>query len=931
MRLILFFALTIYSTAYAQTTDYGPNTVKSLNGLQELQAFGGPSGNEKEVKYILYNPQSATGELLFLDPSFYNFHDEWYLFRLFTGLTIPGLNDPALGKLTVTTPAELQTVLRERPTLPAGLERVAGRVISNRFYSLSAGDRRLFGLGSVIYSQNYKRPIPQILAFTMVFNDSPNEKQVTDYLQRLTQALHLAKGELKWLPRSQPQEKLADLLRQKPEWKDLIVRAQDFIAPGETKVYSSGGNAGRLKYFAKGKFDPAAIEPEDIVLLEELPDDLPPVRGILTSVPQSPLSHVNLLARGRGTLNAHIADRKMFEDLVAKSASRQPVAILTEDTVGILTVLDLNQEDYSKFQEFFAIHKVALPAVDYAKMDLVYDLTAMKALDRETILRSVGGKAFGMTRLLNTQKIPLPLHPVAISTRAYHEHLAKAVEPLLRQALTDARLNNNARLRYLMLEGAETYNETFSENPTAEMQRMIDGSDASALGQLVKNGGVKEMIEKQPLNPGVEDAVLAMLKRVYPKVPQGQTIRFRSSSDVEDIPGFVGAGLHESFTGYIDPSTQARIYPDNPKKTKKEKQKTAAKAFKRTWASYWNYRAFAERELAGIDHLSGSMGVMIHPGFPENVERANGVLTVKRTSYPFMGTTYEVAINANPGEKSIVRPDGSVEEPQRMKILGYEKTEPYVQEDHPTTSGVRVLNKAQAFQLVKYASQVVERWMSLENANLKPEVQYREYTLDMEFKVVPADWIKNLSPTGADTLLLKQARPLMRLNHVPKELANLQAPRDYLNEGIRILKRVLDNSTLTFDTIEIYKKDTPHDGAFNVEMNFQFKKDIGRFRAGDRVHLNHTEIADSNHGFMHHGPWDLTFSVTPEVAAQKGIVGFQAYEGGGMTVDLNPEGQIQERGPKVEVTDLLLSPEQWVRNYARSKAPPPDPGVISIH
>ncbi|MDP6943129.1 MAG: hypothetical protein QF464_03180, partial [Myxococcota bacterium] len=47
--------------------------------------------------------------------------------------------------------------------------------------------------------------------------------------------------------------------------------------------------------------------PEDIVILEEVPDYLPPVAAIVTAVPQTPLAHLNLLAKSRGTPNVHIA------------------------------------------------------------------------------------------------------------------------------------------------------------------------------------------------------------------------------------------------------------------------------------------------------------------------------------------------------------------------------------------------------------------------------------------------------------------------------------------------------------------------------------------------------------------------------------------------------------------------------------------------
>ena len=39
--------------------------------------------------------------------------------------------------------------------------------------------------------------------------------------------------------------------------------------------------------------------PRDIVIYDTLPNDLPRVAGIMTTVPQTPLSHVNLRRRAR--------------------------------------------------------------------------------------------------------------------------------------------------------------------------------------------------------------------------------------------------------------------------------------------------------------------------------------------------------------------------------------------------------------------------------------------------------------------------------------------------------------------------------------------------------------------------------------------------------------------------------------------------------
>ena len=49
-------------------------------------------------------------------------------------------------------------------------------------------------------------------------------------------------------------------------------------------------------------------------MLKELPLTLPPVRGIIVAKPSSPLSHINILAKGWNIPNVYIKDAdKLFQ------------------------------------------------------------------------------------------------------------------------------------------------------------------------------------------------------------------------------------------------------------------------------------------------------------------------------------------------------------------------------------------------------------------------------------------------------------------------------------------------------------------------------------------------------------------------------------------------------------------------------------------
>src|SRR6185295_2851100 len=53
----------------------------------------------------------------------------------------------------------------------------------------------------------------------------------------------------------------------------------------------------------------------EIIVLNEVPVQLPPVAGIITTLPSTPLSHINLLAKGKGIPNAYIKNaQQLFKE-----------------------------------------------------------------------------------------------------------------------------------------------------------------------------------------------------------------------------------------------------------------------------------------------------------------------------------------------------------------------------------------------------------------------------------------------------------------------------------------------------------------------------------------------------------------------------------------------------------------------------------------
>jgi rifampicin phosphotransferase len=83
------------------------------------------------------------------------------------------------------------------------------------------------------------------------------------------------------------------------------VSASEISANQEYLALNTAKGVGRIHVIDKLD-DTVEIGYNEILVLKELPLDLPPVAGIIVSQPSSPLSHVNLLAKGWNIPNAYV-------------------------------------------------------------------------------------------------------------------------------------------------------------------------------------------------------------------------------------------------------------------------------------------------------------------------------------------------------------------------------------------------------------------------------------------------------------------------------------------------------------------------------------------------------------------------------------------------------------------------------------------------
>ncbi len=92
-----------------------------------------------------------------------------------------------------------------------------------------------------------------------------------------------------------------------------VIRTEDLYANVSYTPLTTGQTYGRLRIIE----GPEAVSARDVVVYRTLPNTLSHVAGIITEVPQTPLSHINLKAKQNHTPNAYIREAATLPEVAA--------------------------------------------------------------------------------------------------------------------------------------------------------------------------------------------------------------------------------------------------------------------------------------------------------------------------------------------------------------------------------------------------------------------------------------------------------------------------------------------------------------------------------------------------------------------------------------------------------------------------------------
>jgi Pyruvate phosphate dikinase, AMP/ATP-binding domain len=454
------------------------------------------------------------------------------------------------------------------------------------------------------------------------------------------------------------------------------------------------------------------LRADEIYVLPETVADLPPVAGILTAGAGNPLSHVQLLARNLGVPNVAV-DPSLLPELRANDG--RPI-VLAVSAAGLVEI----SADGPRWDGVFG--KEAKPDAnvtfepDLAKLDLsrkdFVSLTELRASDSGRIVGPKAAKlgqlkAHFPDRVAPGVGIPFGLYRAAVLDRPYRNS-GKTVYQWMVESFR--------RLEAMPAGSPET--NAFAEQLRAEIYSIVRGTEPG---------------------PDFRQRLRAAMAREFgPNFDGGVFVR--SDTNVEDLPGFTGAGLNLTLFNVVG--------FDN-----------IVKGISEVWASPYTRRAWAWRQshMKGPEHVypavlllrtvpSDISGVMITQDVDTGDRDVLSVAVNEGVGGAVEGQAAEsVRIDRKTGN---VRLMATATAPRRMAPLakgGIAKL--------PTSGAETLLGPGEVKQLVAFAEEIAAKFP-------QPGEDGKPVAADVEFAFVDGRlWLLQIRP-------FNESRAARRASHL---------------------------------------------------------------------------------------------------------------------------------------------------------------------
>jgi hypothetical protein len=432
-----------------------------------------------------------------------------------------------------------------------------------------------------------------------------------------------------------------------------------FFGTGDIVAYHPAVSYGYLKAMSREDVAAGNYTSKDILLLDDIPLDLGPVSGIITSIPQVPLSHIMLRAVNQNVPDVFVLGAEDRREIQANLGKLVQLTVQPDNSFTVKGADDLPDIE-QRATEYFANRVRPLPPLE-ADLSVTAFLRWSAQAFQPSAVKSYGAKG------ANFASLDLALRKTGVDRRdydgsflipfsAYRDHVQGR---LTAQLCEKAAKSCNNELNVPCEEAAQLCTTFAGQSKTIEEAVEQTTSDRNVMSDTSRRrqrlAFARALIEKADASPTLLDTLETTILAHY---SANTRIRFRSSTNAEDLPGLNGAGLYESKSGCIQDDLDAangvaadqgsacrtpletqrilkrlsELDPARDKVTiealKKDlRQKfPLANAVRKVFASLWTDRAFITRDYYNIDHTKVFMGILAHPAFVD--ESANGVLAI---------------------------------------------------------------------------------------------------------------------------------------------------------------------------------------------------------------------------------------------------------------------------------------------------------------
>ncbi|MGZ8981847.1 MAG: PEP/pyruvate-binding domain-containing protein, partial [Burkholderiaceae bacterium] len=302
----------------------------------------------------------------------------------------------------------------------------------------------------------------------------------------------------------------------------------------------------------------ANFRADGIYVLPETVADLPPIAGIMTAGAGNPLSHVQLLARNLGIPNVAV-DQSLLPDL--RKVDGRP-AVLAVSAGGLVEIAD----DGPQWDAVFGKAQQPTAAIMFEPDLKKLDLSVRGFVSLDTLRANDSGRIVG---------------PKAAKLGELKSHFPDRVAPgvglpfgLYRATVLDRPYRNTGKTVYQWMV------ESFRK-----LETLPAGSrEAQQFAEQLRTEIYSTIIKTDPGPQFREQLRAAMAKEFGPNFRGGVFIR--SDTNVEDLPGFTGAGLNLTLFNIVG-------------------FENIVKGILEVWASPYTQRAWAWRQahMKGPEHI----------------------------------------------------------------------------------------------------------------------------------------------------------------------------------------------------------------------------------------------------------------------------------------------------------------------------------------